>query len=178
MKTFQKLQKKFVEFASVQQQCEIIPPTSATIRQYILLFYKQRNSIDVFRNKESNKTHLARAAKKLTANIYHFGVTSEASLICRKIDYCKCSCKKSCRSRYKCFQQERERTELYSCSGQCTLTNSKGVVMQIRKPEINNLVNRNTNFYFLFCFLIVNKTFIADHLKISEREIFRVSYLC
>ena len=85
MKTFQKLQKKFVEFASVQQQCEIIPPTSATIRQYILPFYKQRNSIDVFRNKESNKTHLARAAKKLTANIYHFGVTSEASLACRKL---------------------------------------------------------------------------------------------
>ena len=137
----------------MQQQCEIIPPTSATIRQYILLFYKQRNSIDVFRNKESNKTHLARAAKKLTANIYHFGVTSEASLICRKTDYCKCSCKKSCRSRYKCFQQERECTELYSCSGQCTLTNSKGVVMQIRKPEIKQSCQPKHKFLFFVLFL-------------------------
>ena len=58
------------------------------------------------------------------------------------------------------------------------LTNSKDAAMQIRKPEINDRVNLNTNSYFVFCFLIVNKKpTCIDNLKISECEIFRVSYL-
>ena len=33
--------------------------------------------------------------------------------------------------------------------------------MQIRKPEISDRDNLNTNFYFMFCFLIVNKPFMG-----------------
>ena len=40
------------------------------------------------------------------------------------------------------------------------LTNSKSAAMQIRKTEINDHVNLITNFYFLFCFLTVNKIFM------------------
>ena len=39
------------------------------------------------------------------------------------------------------------------------LTNSKGAVIQIRKPVKSDCINLNTNFYFVFCFLIVNRTF-------------------
>ena len=46
------------------------------------------------------------------------------------------------------------------------LTNSKGDAIQIRKPEINDCVSLNTNIYFMFCFLLLNKTF----MKISECE--------
>ena len=61
----------FANGASVENT----PPTSATLKQHICEpFFKQRNGVDVSRNKESNQIHLTGTGKKLKTNIYHFGV--------------------------------------------------------------------------------------------------------
>ena len=45
------------------------------------------------------------------------------------------------------------------------LANSKYAAMQIRKPGINDHVNLNTNSYYVFCFLIANKTFMNRSIE-------------
>ena len=60
----------------------------------------------------------------------------------------KFSCKKSCRGRCKCFQQELKCTELCSCLGNAQ-TNIKGAAMQNRKPEINDRINLKTQIVIL-----------------------------
>ena len=104
----------FANGASVEN----IPPTA--LRQHILravlqatkwcrCFEKQRTELDPSNwgwEKVDNKY------------LPFWSELIEASLGCREL--IKCNCKRACRGRCKCFQQELKCTELCSCSGQCT----------------------------------------------------------
>ena len=144
----------FANGASVEN----IAPTSAALKQNILRAVFQATKWCRCFEKQRTEPDPSNWGWGKVENKYlsFWSELTEASLACRGL--IKCSCKRACRGRCKCFQQELALDN--------ALTNSKGDAIQIRKPEINDCVSLNTNICFMFCFLLLNKTFI----KISECE--------
>ena len=144
----------FANGASVENT----PPTSAALKQHILrAVFQATKWCKCFKKQRTEPDPSTWRWEKVEIKYLPFSSElTEASLACRGL--IKCSCKRACRGRCKCFQQELALDN--------ALTNSKGDAIQIRKPEINDCVSLNTNIYFMFCFLLLNKTF----MKISECE--------
>ena len=144
----------FANGASVEN----IAPTSAALKQNILRAVLQATKWCRCFEKQRIEPDPSNWGWEKVENKYlpFWSELTEASLACCGL--IKCSCKRACRGRCKCFQQELALDN--------ALTNSKGDAIQIRKPEINDCVSLNTNIYFMFCFLLLNKTF----MKISECE--------
>ena len=144
----------FANGASVENT----PPTSAALKQHILrAVFQATKWCKCFEKQRTEPDPSTWRWEKVEIKYLPFSSElTEASLACRGL--IKCSCKRACRGRCKCFQQELALDN--------ALTNSKGDAIQIRKPEINDCVSLNTNIYFMFCFLLLNKTF----MKISECE--------
>ena len=99
---------------------ENIPPTSAALRQNVLRVVLQATKWYRYFEKQRIELDPSNWGWEKVNNKYlpFWSELAEASLACHEL--IKCSCKKSCRGRRKCFQQELKSTELCSYSGQCT----------------------------------------------------------